>query len=138
MSKEDTYDVGYKKPPKKTRYKKGDHGNPYGRPKGTRNFKTDLIEELSEKVTLKEGGRPKSVSKQRAFIKSLMAKAINGEGRAPGLLAMLTLKLLQDVAPETAVTFGPEDLAILDRFRTRVAREVGEEAKSAKPKSKIR
>ncbi len=42
------YDVGYRKPPKHTRFKPGQSGNPRGRPKGTKNLKTDLIEELGE------------------------------------------------------------------------------------------
>ena len=32
------YDVGYGKPPTATRYRKGQLGNPRGRPKGTKNF----------------------------------------------------------------------------------------------------
>ena len=40
--------VGYKKPPKHKRWRKGESGNPTGRRKGQRNLKTDLLEELSE------------------------------------------------------------------------------------------
>ena len=40
-------EVGYRKPPKATQFKQGQSGNPHGRPKGTKNLKTDLIEELS-------------------------------------------------------------------------------------------
>jgi hypothetical protein len=42
------YDVGHAKPPKHTRFQPGQSGNPRGRPKGTKNLKTDLIEELGE------------------------------------------------------------------------------------------
>lgn len=41
-------EIGYKKPPRHTRFRKGQSGNPKGRPKGTQNLKTDLAEELSE------------------------------------------------------------------------------------------
>ena len=44
------YEVGYGKPPKHTRFQPGQSGNPRGRPKGTKNLKTDLEEELSERV----------------------------------------------------------------------------------------
>ena len=43
---DDEYDVGYKKPPKRTQFKPGQSGNPRGRPKGTKNLKTDLAEAL--------------------------------------------------------------------------------------------
>ena len=39
---DDDYAVGYKKPPLHTRFKKGQSGNPRGRPKGSKNFSTLL------------------------------------------------------------------------------------------------
>ena len=44
--------VGYRRPPKKSRFKPGQSGNPKGRPKGTKNLKRDLIEELQELESL--------------------------------------------------------------------------------------
>ena len=70
------YGVGYGRPPQHTRFKPGQSGNPKGRPKGTINLKTDLMEELSERISVSEGGKPKKLSKQRALLKSLVAKAI--------------------------------------------------------------
>ena len=57
------YEVGYKKPPKDTQFKPGQSGNPLGRPKGTKNLKTDLMEELGQKIVVREGDRPLEVSK---------------------------------------------------------------------------
>ena len=65
--------VGYKCPPKDRRFRRGQSGNLNGRPKGVRNFKTDLREELSESISIREGGRDISISKQRALIKRLVA-----------------------------------------------------------------
>jgi hypothetical protein len=59
-------EVGFRKPPKHSRFKKGQSGNPRGRPKATRNLKTDLMEELSEEVLFREGGRSQTISRQRA------------------------------------------------------------------------
>ena len=36
------HDAGYGKPPRHSRFKKGQSGNPKGRPRGSRNFSTDL------------------------------------------------------------------------------------------------
>ena len=37
------YKVGYKKPPLHSRFKKGQSGNPRGRPRGAKNFSSVLL-----------------------------------------------------------------------------------------------
>jgi len=93
------YRVGHGKPPKNTRFKKGRSGNPKGRPKGTKNLKTDLQEELDERITIREPSGERRVSKQRALVKSLTAKAIKGDTRAANVLLNMILKILE-IEPE--------------------------------------
>src|SRR5712691_6120777 len=63
------YEVGYRKPPKTTRFKAGKSGNPRGRPKGSTNLATDLSAELSEQITIREGGQGRLRAKVRfAFL----------------------------------------------------------------------
>ena len=87
MAKE--YQVGYRKPPKATRFQAGQSGNPKGRPKGSSNLASDLSAELGEHITVREGGQARHISKQRALIKSLMAKALQGDVRATTALLAL-------------------------------------------------
>jgi phage terminase large subunit-like protein len=50
----DDYEVGYGKPPASSRFRKGQSGNRSGRPKGTKNLKTDLLEAFApehDKIT---------------------------------------------------------------------------------------
>ena len=86
------YKVGYKNPPTHTQFQKGQSGNPKGRPKGSKNLKTDLREELSERVEVREGNRTRKISKQRALIKSLIARAIKGSDAATAKLLDLHVK----------------------------------------------
>ena len=90
------YEVGYRKPPKRGQFKKGQSGNANGRPKGTKNLKTDLLEEFSETIVVREGDRKNEISKQRALIKSLMARALNGDDRPAA-------KILDDRVPAGGV-----------------------------------
>ena len=116
------YEVGYGKPPKHTQFKPGQSGNPSGRPKGSKNLKTDLQEELSEKVPIREGDRSRLVSKQRAYVKTIVANALKGDARPANLLASLMLKLLDTGEDDSADNerLQDEELEIIRAFEARV------------------
>ena len=90
----DDYKSGYQKPPLNSQFKKGQSGNPNGRPKGRRNLKTELTEELQEKIRVREGERSVRISKQRAIIKTLVAKTLKGDIPAANALLNLILRVL--------------------------------------------
>ena len=50
-------EVGYGKPPVHSQFQPGKSGNPKGRPTSTKNLKTDLAQELAERVQVTENGR---------------------------------------------------------------------------------
>ena len=73
------YQVGYGKPPAQTRFKKGQSGNPNGRPKGTLNLATVITKTLRERVVINENGQRKIVTKLEAAVKQLVNKAASGD-----------------------------------------------------------
>jgi hypothetical protein len=74
--------VGYGKPPRATRFKKGLSGNLKGRPKGSLNVATVFTKTLREKVVINENGRRKTVTKLQAALKQLVNKGASGDLRA--------------------------------------------------------
>ncbi len=118
-------EVGYGKPPKHTRFQPGQSGNPRGRPKGTKNLKTDLQEELGEKILVHEGGQARKLSKQRAVVKMLVTRTLKGDARAASSLLSMMMRLLdtgEGVEPEGSEDLHPDELAILEAYKERLTR----------------
>jgi hypothetical protein len=83
---ENEHPTGYAKPPSHSQFKRGQSGNPSGKRKGTRNFSTDLIEELQEQVSVSIDGGVRQVTKQRAVVIALVSAAISGDLRATAIV----------------------------------------------------
>ena len=122
------YDVGYKRPPKATRFQKGQSGNPRGRRKGHRNFKTELLEEVSEMILIREAGKPKKVTKMRALLKAQTAKAVQGDTRAAALVIAQLIRLLEPLdTPVEHLTISDSDSAIIEAFLKRHSQRQGDQ-----------
>lgn len=81
--------VGYGRPPERTRFAKGRSGNPSGRPKGSKNIATILHETLRQRIVITENGRRKTVTKLEAAMIQLTEKALAGDLKALQLLTAL-------------------------------------------------
>src|SRR6266481_8149174 len=119
-----TYKVGYGKPPKAKQFKRGKSGNPGGRPKGSLNLATDLTAELGEHITVREDGRSRKISKQRALIKSLMAKALQGDIRAMASLLALYARVITEPPHDENQPIEADELQILRRFAPRLLKSI--------------
>lgn len=76
-------DVGYKKPPKHTRWKKGQSGNPERRRKHAPRGAIALIDEIwQEPITIVENGERRRVTIFEAILSQLMFKELSGDRRA--------------------------------------------------------
>jgi hypothetical protein len=90
-SEDDEYKVGYRKPPRKHQFKKGQSGNPHGRPRGAKNkvlkrsfnpFLDVFLRETDRVIPLREGGETIELSVFEAALRKLGVKAISGDHRA--------------------------------------------------------
>jgi len=73
------YDVGYGKPPKKSRFKAGISGNPKGRPKRDPTALAGIISGfLREPMPYRERGRAKTTSRYELSLKMLVDHAAKG------------------------------------------------------------
>jgi len=98
------YGVGYCNPPKHSRFKKGQSGNPKGRPKGSLNLATALERTLREPVDIVENGRRRRVTKLEAAVKQLTNKAATGELKALQLLSSLVRTVDNYNSPTTTLS----------------------------------
>ena len=85
------YEVGHGKPPKHSQFPKGQSGNPRGRPKGSKNFRTLLAQELDQKLEIQEGGKLVKITKQEALVKRLVNNALQGDPRATSTVVPLII-----------------------------------------------
>lgn len=74
------YKVGYKHPPKHTRFQKGNKGNPKGRKSKKGIPIMDLLlEDLDKKIRINEGGETKEIYKREVITKDLSKSLILGK-----------------------------------------------------------
>jgi hypothetical protein len=96
MTDEDYSDeVGYCKPPKRTRFVKGQSGNPKGRPKGSLNFATILEKAGRQHITITENGRTRSITKFEACALQLMNQGASGNFKAIRQVILSMAQILQ-------------------------------------------
>jgi len=107
------YDVGYGRPPKHTRFQKGQSGNPQGRARGKPNVGTLLEETVRASVMVVDGGRRVRRSKLQVAFTQVVNKAAGGDAKAFGqlhrLLALLPAKEVE--GPLTPDMAADRDLA---------------------------
>jgi len=106
-SEADPDSVGYRRPPAGTRFRKGQSGNPAGKPKGTKNkprpyaerLGSLMLEEAYRPITVSEDGNEITLPLAQAVFRSLATAAAKGEVRAQAMF----LKLISASEGEAAM-----------------------------------
>jgi Family of unknown function (DUF5681) len=99
-SEKNDYEVGYRKPPVATRFKKGQSGNPGGKPKkiAPELNPGKILQSIdNEEMIVKIEGKGKRMLKAEIYFRQLFTKAIKGNLTDARLVAKMAAKY-----------FGPE------------------------------
>ena len=128
------YEVGYKRPPSQHRWKKGQSGNPAGKPKGRHTLGAVLASALNETVTIKSGGEMHQTTLLDVVTRALIDRAKNGDARLMGQLLKeihLHEAAEEKAAPQTpALNAADED--VLKALYARLTRDAMESLREQK------
>ena len=105
------YQIGYKKPPAATRFKKGNRANPHGRPRGSKNLATLLERALDAAADADASETHGRLTKRELVVARLVERSAKADLAATKLL----FELLRKVDPRMVTTpadpagFAPAD-----------------------------
>jgi hypothetical protein len=114
------YEVGYCRPPKSTRFKKGKSGNSNGRPKSSKPVGAILEEVFNRKIPTTENGKQRKISLLEAILRQLANGAAKGELRHIDRVLKLLPMIQEARAAATSDDMvgqagdGSSDLAVLE------------------------
>ena len=124
------YKVGYRRPPKSGQFKKGESGNPNGRPKGSRGLEKVVLDELKTKITVNENGRSKKVKKVEAIAKQMVNKAMTGDSKSISLVLGVSQRHEDKLAAKASPlieTLPEEDKQVMESLMERMQAQFNEQ-----------
>ena len=115
------YEVGYRRPPKHTRFQPSTSGNPKGRPRASKNLSAVFETALNERVPVNDNGKRKKITMFEAIAKQAVRKAAGGDQRALRLVIDMWFRLHPDGKQEPSALELMRSLAdeALQRIKTK-------------------
>ena len=117
-----SHQVGYGKPPRDSRFKAGQSGNPKGRKKGAKTIRGVMKAAINEKISVSIGGKTKRMTKLEAIVQKTIASSLSGDAASTRLFfQMLLITGLQHevedaLSADHMDVLGQQDQAMFDRF----------------------
>jgi len=96
------YAANYRKPPLDTRFKKGQSGNPHGRPK--KNLPGLLVAALNEPVFVTTDGRRRKITKREVIVTQMVNESAGANLRATKML----IDMIKDIEMKASAEPPPE------------------------------
>jgi hypothetical protein len=121
---EGDYEVGYSKPPRHSRFVKGQSGNPRVRPAGAKNMKTLLNKALNELVVVTDNGGRRKLSKREAIVTQLVNRSAKADLKAVQIILGMLRDIDGDPDPHSSdPPFAEADQQIIQRIQARLRGE---------------
>ena len=120
---------GYKNPPVEHQFQKGKSGNPKGRPRKKKQSSSDpgldliasVHRELGKKISVRENGQHREITKLDAFSAQLVAQSVNGKpSQQKMLLSLLTLHKHEETEQQTLEQLQSYDEDLLNDLYDRL------------------
>jgi|SRR5581483_22465 len=116
-----SYEVGFGKPPRSTRFRKGMSGNPKGRPKGSKSLAIVLAQMGRQRVKVTINGKVRNLSRLEMMVMQLSNKAASGDLKAiRELLIAHRIFAEPEQTTEALEVFQEQDTSVMRKMLTRI------------------
>lgn len=98
------YEIGKGRPPRATRWKPGQSGNPKGRPKGAKNLATIFNEALGQKFEIQENGKSRKITAREGIVRRVVNQALKGDIKATAFVLAKEPEITRKAQPIEMIT----------------------------------
>lgn len=123
-SPSDNHTIGYGKPPLEHRFRKGQSGNPAGRPRGSVNEATTWKKLLLRKVAITDGGHTRKISVFELLCRRLLEHSLKGNVKTSTFIFNRSAAMMSG---QSAPDIGEDDREVLNAFFRKNGSKVEEE-----------